>query len=126
MAAGAAAVIRRATGHVAQSLARRERVGEMQFRVVVGPDCGGYAALGPAARRFGAERRLGQHDGRHGRQSQCGHQTGQAAADDQRCASRHRRGRPDKIGHGYHVGWTFGVRQYDPDVLSSAGVRRSR
>ena len=54
---------------------------------VVGPDCGGYAALGPAARRFGAERRLGQHDGRHGRQPQCGHQTGQAAADDHRCAS---------------------------------------
>ena len=33
MAAGAAAVIRRATGHVAQSVARRERVGKMQFRV---------------------------------------------------------------------------------------------
>ncbi len=69
---------------ITQYAARRERIGEMQFRVVVRPDCRGDAALGPGARRFRTERCLCQHDGRHGRQSQCGHQTGQAAADDHR------------------------------------------
>lgn len=85
MAAGAAAVIRRDLD-ITQCAAGCERVGEMQFRVVVRPDGRGDAALGPSARRFRTERCLCQHDGRHGRQAQRGHQTGQATADDHRRA----------------------------------------
>ena len=51
-------------------------------RGVVVAHGGGKAALRPGAGGFRAERRVGQHDHRHRRQLQRGHQPGDAAADD--------------------------------------------
>src|SRR5262249_53214957 len=56
----------------------------MVLPAVAAPHRGGDAALGPGAGAGHARPGARQHDGRHGRQLQCGEQPGDARAQDQR------------------------------------------
>ena len=84
--------LQNAPGHrrIAQAIAGRQGVLQVQRGVVVSADSRGHATLRPCAGGAGTQRRTGQHKHRQRRQVQRRHQAGEAGADDDGTILNHR------------------------------------